>query len=117
MMDRRTREVLGIILASWNRPLSVTALAKSVNLGSRRLEQIFKVDMGIPIKRFQKNIRLLKAAKLLGETHLRVSEIAYQVGYRDHNYFTKDFTKKFGKNPTSFRRNFPNRNVDLAETR
>jgi len=49
-----------------------------------------------------KNIRLKRAAQLLSQQKLTVSEVAYQVGFRDPRYFSKCFRKEYGKTPTDF---------------
>ena len=43
-----------------------------------------------------------KAAELLMEGKLNVSEIAYAVGYADRKYFSREFRKHFGKNPSAY---------------
>ena len=47
--------------------------------------------------------RLAKAIHLLQSTELNISEIAYQTGFSDPNYFSRTFHKEFGKTPSSYR--------------
>jgi len=47
--------------------------------------------------------RLSKAVELLQNTQLNISEIAYQVGYTDPNYFSRTFHKEYGRTPSSYR--------------
>ncbi len=53
-----------------------------------------------------RNFRLQKAKKLLLESDRNVSEIAYIVGFRDANYFSKSFIQEFGLNATKIRELF-----------
>ena len=46
--------------------------------------------------------RLKKAAQLLSEGNLRISEICYQVGFSSPSYFAKCFTAQFGVKPSEF---------------
>lgn len=46
--------------------------------------------------------RLKKAAQLLSEGNMRISEICYQVGFSSPSYFTKCFTAQFGVKPSEF---------------
>ena len=46
--------------------------------------------------------RLKKAAQLLREGNMRISEICYQVGFSSPSYFTKCFTAQFGVKPSEF---------------
>ena len=55
---------------------------------------------------FIRNFRLQKAKKLLLESNRNVSEIAYEVGFRDANYFSKSFIQEFGLNATRLRELF-----------
>ena len=47
-------------------------------------------------------MRLKKAAQLLSESHLRVNEVAYAVGFNNPSYFAKCFQKQFGEKPADF---------------
>ncbi len=53
-----------------------------------------------------RNFRLQKAKKLLLESDRNVTEIAYLVGFRDANYFSKSFIQEFGLNATRLRELF-----------
>ena len=46
--------------------------------------------------------RLKKAAQLLSEGNLRISEICYQVGFSSPSYFAKCFIAQFGVKPSEF---------------
>lgn len=52
---------------------------------------------------FIRSFRLHKARKLLLETDKNVSEIAYDVGFIDPNYFTRVFVVEYGITPTDLR--------------
>ena len=51
---------------------------------------------------FIKTIRLKRAAQLLKTQKLNVSEVAYQVGFKDPKYFRKCFREKFDEVPSAF---------------
>lgn len=61
---------------------------------------------GQPTSGFIRSFRLHKARKLLLETGKNVSEIAYEVGFADPNYFTRVFTEENGVSPTELRKSF-----------
>ena len=46
--------------------------------------------------------RLRKAAKLLVEQNLQISEVSYMVGFNSPSYFTKCFHAQFGIHPKDF---------------
>lgn len=54
---------------------------------------------------FMRAIRLRKARKLLQTTRAPIGEIADQVGFREHSYFTKVYTDTFFETPSDTRNN------------
>lgn len=51
---------------------------------------------------FMKALRMKRAAQLLEQRKLNVSEVAYKVGFRDTRYFSKCFQKQFNKTPSEY---------------
>ena len=49
-----------------------------------------------------RNIRLETAARLLKESSLSISEIAFKVGFNNHSYFTSCFKTLYGISPTEY---------------
>ncbi|WP_428232340.1 two-component regulator propeller domain-containing protein [Flavobacterium sp.] len=60
---------------------------------------------------FIHEIRLKRAAQLLEQNKLNVSEISYKVGFNNPKYFSKCFQKKYGETPTQFADKFFNSSV------
>ena len=58
---------------------------------------------GKPAASYLRSFRLQKAKELLQSTSLTVSEIAFQVGFKDLGHFSRTFLKEFGKNPSDLR--------------
>jgi signal transduction histidine kinase/DNA-binding response OmpR family regulator len=50
-----------------------------------------------------RHFRINKAKELLLTTDFNVAEIAYQIGFKDPNYFSKSFLKENGLTPSHFR--------------
>lgn len=55
---------------------------------------------------FIRSFRLHKAQRLLMESDKNISEIAWEVGFADPNYFTRVFTEENGTTPTELRKSF-----------
>lgn len=55
---------------------------------------------------FIHEIRMKRAAQLLEQDHMNISQISYKVGFNNAKYFSKCFQKKYGETPTQFRDRF-----------
>jgi len=107
-MDRRILKILEVLEAEWNRPLSVRRLAIGVSLSPRRLRQLFGKEVGISITQYIRQKRLRTAAELLINTHMRISEICYRVGYDNPRSFARLFKHFCGDTPSDYRLNKAN---------
>lgn len=62
---------------------------------------------------FIQEIRMKRAAQLLEQGNLNISEVGYQVGFKNPKYFSKCFRKKFGLSPTEYIEKFSEKLFDL----
>jgi len=103
-VDRRVKDVLDRLSADWRQTYSVPALAASVNLGSSRLEHLFRDTLRMSIRDLVRTRRVAEAARLLLTTHKRVSEIGRDVGFNDPSNFNHAFRRHFGLSPRDYRK-------------
>lgn len=80
----------------------VTMLSRKVAMSVPILYKKLKAVSDLSVNDFIKLIRMKKAAELLLKKELTIAEIAYQVGYNDRKYFSKEFKKQYGVTPTEF---------------
>lgn len=81
---------------------NVPFLSKELGMSKAVLYKKFNALVHIPIGEFIKNMRLKKAASLLVNDSMNISEIAWEVGFNDRKYFSKEFRKFFGKSPSEY---------------
>ncbi len=84
--------------------LSVEDLAANMGLSRVQLYRKVKALTGSSPVDLLRKARLAQAQKLLQETTLSVSEIAYQVGFASPSYFTKCYKDEFGTVPGEVRK-------------
>ena len=58
---------------------------------------------GLTFTEYLGRVRIEKANTLLLNPHLRISEIAYDVGFQSLTHFNRVFRQIFGQSPTAFR--------------
>lgn len=114
-MDLRVKTLLDGLNASEIGNPSIPQLARRVNLSPSRLSALFKRDLGLSIKQLLVDDRFKGAARLLVRTHMRVSEIAYEVGCNDLSNFTRAFGKRLGLTPKEYRKRYQTAGLILLD--
>lgn len=87
-----------------NSSFSVDEFASLVSLGRTVFYKKVKGVTGYSPNEYLRIMRMKKAAELLREGHLTVSEVSYKVGIDDPFYFSKCFKAQFGVAPSVFQK-------------
>ena len=88
--------------------LSLGQVAKSVNTSTFYFCKLFKKTTGLNYTDYVSRLRIEKAKNLLLNPNLRVSEIAYQVGFQSLTHFNRVFKRILGQSPTEYRQKLSN---------
>ena len=83
--------------------LGILHLCRAANLGHTQVFRKLKALTGENPTNYIRKMRLQRAAVLLKTTEKNVSEIAYEVGFSDPNYFSRAFHEEFGRAPGGYR--------------
>ena len=84
-------------------PLSLEEVAKAMHVSTFYFCKMFKKATGLTFTDYLGRVRVEKAKILLLNPHLRVSEIAYTVGFQSLTHFNRVFHNLTGESPTHFR--------------
>lgn len=85
------------------RDMTLSSLAKSLNISQRHAIRNIRDSYGMTFTQFRNQSRLSAAARLLAEDQLAISEIAEAVGYSSTAYFRRLFTRAYGLSPSEYR--------------
>lgn len=85
--------------------ISVDDVSRHVSVSKAHLSRMFKAETGLGIKEYLTVYRIKQAEFMLSEFSAKpISEIAYDCGFNDSNYFASLFKKTVGVTPTEFRK-------------
>lgn len=87
--------------------LSLSEVAKAVNTSTFYFCKMFKKATGLNFTDYISRVRIEKAKNLLINPNLRVSEIAYEIGFQSLTHFNRVFRKMTGQSPTEYRDQLP----------
>ncbi|WEK36338.1 MAG: helix-turn-helix domain-containing protein [Candidatus Pseudobacter hemicellulosilyticus] len=100
-ITRKFRQLLNKNFLSVRKPSEYAAL---MNISSSHLNDTIKAVTGLPVTHFIQQELLAEAQRLLYYTDRSVKEVADQLGFEDHKYFSRFFGKLAGMSPVAFRK-------------
>ena len=83
--------------------IDLDQVAKAMHVSTFYFCKMFKKATGLTFTDYLSRVRVAKAKTLLLNPHLRISEIAYDVGFQSLTHFNRMFRKVVGESPTSYR--------------
>lgn len=86
--------------------IDIKELAKLSGMSLRTFFRLFPKVTGHTPLSYQNKLRILKAVELLELTDCSITEIAYDCGFHDSNYFSRQFKKALGMPPSEFQKRF-----------
>lgn len=99
--------VLEKMEASIEQPLDRAALAQLAGVSPRHLDRLFAEQLASGFMETYRTIRLQHAQRLLEQSPLSISEIAFATGFSSASHFSSAFKIMSGKPPGAFRLKFP----------
>jgi AraC-like DNA-binding protein len=85
-----------------NPEFNIPELSKAVGMSKAVLYKKFTAIAKVPIGEFIKVMRLKKAALLFTHDKMNITEVAWEVGFSDRKYFSREFKKFYGKTPSEY---------------
>jgi AraC-like DNA-binding protein len=85
-----------------NPELSLEEISLRTGINQRRISEGISAQYNCNVKTYINNIRIKEAQRLLKQSKLSISEIAYKVGFSSPNHFNRVFKAIVGENPTEF---------------
>lgn len=83
--------------------ISLNTIAAEVGMSPSYFSSIFSKEMGKTFVEYLTEIRMDRAKELLMCSSMKISEIGYEVGYKDPHYFSYIFKKTQNCTPKEFR--------------
>ncbi len=99
----RVGNVIGAIENDFSQEWAIEDFSKISGMSRSNLMRVFKKATGQAPIEYLTQQRLQKAMHLLRSTRMSVSQIGFEVGFNDSNYFSRHFKKHQGTTPISYR--------------
>jgi YesN/AraC family two-component response regulator len=90
-----------------NSDLSLSFMSTAIGIPGNKISIIVKNRYNLTFRQYLNTIRIAEAKRLLQETDLQISQIAYKVGYSNLTHFCRTFKDETQASPNSFRHDQP----------
>lgn len=80
-------------------------LCRAMTLSRTQLYNKIKALTGKSTSIYMRSFRLQHARRLLESTNKSVTDVAFEVGFKDLSYFSRTFSEEFGQSPTKVKKN------------
>ncbi|MBK1883591.1 helix-turn-helix domain-containing protein [Luteolibacter pohnpeiensis] len=100
----RIGEVLTHLEQNITSEVNLDELAAIAHMSGRTFLRVFSSATGTSPLTWLIGRRITRACNLLRQTERSITEIAFEVGFNDSNYFTRQFRKVTGFSPREYRR-------------
>ena len=106
---QKIKGVLEYIGLHYTENISIESLASSCYFSEYHFMRFFKKYVGMSCLDYIKSLRLQKAADLLEQQELSITDAAMTAGFSSLSYFYREFKKRYGMTPRQFIHSLPER--------
>lgn len=109
MLSRRNTQIIAAVKAYveenyCNTGLSLSGAGAYVGLSNNYLSTLFRKECGETFSAYVTRLRVKKAAEILAGSEKNVTDIAFEVGFSDPNYFSRVFRRQTGHSPLKYKK-------------
>lgn len=94
---------LSYVTTNYSEKLCQATAAKLCELSPFQFSRVFKKAHGVTFRDFVIRVRIARAAELLKQSRVSVTEAAFVVGFNDLSYFARMFRRQLGVSPSHYR--------------
>jgi AraC family transcriptional regulator len=105
-LQRKIHEVQAFLAQNLAYDVDLSTIAAQASLSPYYFTRQFTAMIGMPPYRYLITLRIQRAAQLLRESDLTVTQILHRVGFHSPSHFTTTFRRHMGMSPTAYRRRY-----------
>ena len=102
-LDPRVAQTIARMAASLDAPEPTSTLAARAGLSPRRLEMLFRQNLGLTPAAYALDLRLAAARRMITDTRHPLADIALRTGFSSPSTLSRAFRARFGQAPSHLR--------------
>lgn len=113
--EQRVQTLIAHLSSSCDQQWTLAEMADSCSIQRTQLGKIFQKLTGSTPMEYLFRIRTERAKTLLGETDIKIIDIAFECGYGSSQYFANAFKQSMGMTPSAYRKHCSRLSVTESE--
>ncbi len=86
-----------------SRPIGAREIFALSGLSCKTEKNTFRAKLGQSVQTYVTSVKLREARRLLADSSIRISEVAYRCGFASPTYFCRTFAAAVGQSPKAYR--------------
>lgn len=104
-LDKEEEAVFNFLTSNYHsQELTIGEIQHATGISEQKISAHIRSKTGMNFKQFLNRLRISEAKRLLKETDLQISEIAFKVGYGNISHFNRVFKEQEQRSPNEFRK-------------
>jgi AraC-like DNA-binding protein len=103
-VSQRSFQIVNHINKNYVEDIKLDQLADMLHISSNHLCKIFKADTGYTVFQYLNIVRIKNAALMLSTSNKKITEVAFDCGFKNINHFTHIFKKQLGITPSKYKK-------------
>lgn len=104
--SKRLCNVFEWITTNFEKDIKLSEAAQIAQMNENAFSRFFSLRTRTTFSEFVKELRLQKAAKLLVENDMTITEVCYECGYNNVSNFNRQFLNHYQMNPMKYKKTF-----------
>lgn len=96
------QQIKSYLIEHINEMINLDKMAKSMGMSKNKLSRTTKLLTNCTVQSLHEKLKMDMAKNMILESHLKLTEIAEQLGFLNIHYFSNVFKKNFGKSPSNW---------------
>lgn len=101
----KIQRAISYIQEHFSDDINMAVVSNEVSMNYTFFSETFKEETGKSFVEYLKYLRINMAKKLLRNSCVQISRVAYEVGFKDDKHFSKTFKQETGMTPSEYKRN------------
>ena len=102
-VNNSIKQAIDFINENYEKDITPKMLSENLFISERTLYRLFKENIRLTITEYINYVRVINAKRLMTDTSLSITDIAYHCGFNDSSYLSTVFKKYTGISPRIYR--------------